>query len=95
MLAQGDLQVDMDTVQNYFILAVVAVVINRSYDLMHLLKIDVDVEEMLDNLLARFVGKDYHDENRRLTRWGLLVLVCLNMVVFWVLKDVLLNEVLC
>lgn len=90
------LDIDMDMLQKYFVLAVVGMVVNRSYDVFAHLKCNFDLEEMLDEYLNKFFKKDYHDDNRRLTVWGMVTLLALNMAVLYLLNDLeLLDGILC
>ena len=81
------LDMDMDMFQKYFTLALIAIVVNRSYDVLAHMKCNFDLEEMLDDYLNRFFRKDYHDDNRKLTVWGMGVLLALNMCVFYLLNE--------
>ena len=79
---------------NYVGLAVIAVVLNRSHDVSHMLGLPMlDIDAMLDWIMDK-LGLDHVDDNRKLTMVGLVLLVGLNVLVLGLLKDNLLEDVL-
>lgn len=80
--------------QSYALLAVVIVVLNRSDDIAHMTGMSVlDLGSHVDSLLEA-MGLDHRDDDRRLTMVGLLVAILGNMLVFALLKNNLLADVL-
>ena len=82
---------NMDTLLNCLAVACVAVLVNRSEDVLSLMpNVDFSLEDRLDDLVQKLIpGSEFHNENRMLTKVGLALLICLNALVFVLLNDML------